>query len=163
MILWRKTTDVWPVRHTKNFRQHCRFYIIMNCPMTESKKQDQQIEKVMWNVTERVMKERIKELEEDLRAHKDLLKGYKDYIHKVFANDPKQVQMIMLTQQMVEVLLPIDPFKAKTDNAYLHEMLMYRWHLALTIEEFANDYLKKLSDKKFRNEILRDMQGGEEK
>ena len=130
--------------------------------MTDSKKQDPQIEKVMSNVTERVMKERIKELEADLKAHKDLLKGYKDYVHKVFANDPKQVQMIMLAQQMVEVILPIDSFKAKTDNAYLHEMLMYRWHLALSIEEFCNDYIQKLSDKKFRNEILRDMQESKE-
>jgi hypothetical protein len=36
-------------------------------------------------------------------------------------------------------------------------MLVYRWHLAMSIEAFCNDYLEKLRDKKFRNEVLWEM------
>lgn len=158
MIHWRKTMDVWPVKHTKNFRLNCRFYIIMNYQMTESKNQDQQIENVMWSVTERALREEIKNLENELDYAKKTIRGYKDYVGKVFTNDPKQIRLIMLAQQIAETCLPVDDFRAQTDNHYLHEMILIRWHFALTLEWFCNDYLEKLSDKKFRNEVLKDIQ-----
>lgn len=126
--------------------------------MTEQKKQDPQIEKVMSSVTEKALREEIKNLENELESAKKVIRGYKDYVNKVFSNDPKQIKMIMLTQQIVETVLPIDNFKAQTKNTYLREMLMYRGHLAVAIEEFVNDYLEKLQDKKFRNEVLKDVQ-----
>lgn len=158
MIHWKKIIDVWLVKHTTNLFWHCHFYIIMNYQMTEQKEQDLQIEKVMWSVTEKALREEIKNLENELQSVRKILRGYKDYVKKCFTNDPAQIKMIMLTQQIVEVILPIDDFKAKTNNWYLREMLMYRWHLAISIEEFVNDYLKRLNDKKFRNEVLKDIQ-----
>lgn len=126
--------------------------------MTEQKEQDQQIEKVMSSVTEKALREEIKNLENELESVKKVLRWYKDYVTKVFSNDPKQIKMIMLTQQIVETVLPVDNFKAQTNNSYLREMLMYRWHLAIAIEEFVKDYLNKLSDKKFRNSVLKEVQ-----
>lgn len=86
-----------------------------------------------------------------------MLRWYKDYVNKIFANDPTQVKLIALSQAIVEHLIPLDPVKAKTDDKYRHEMLVYRGHLAMSIEAFCNDYLQKLQDKKFRNEVLAEM------
>lgn len=125
--------------------------------MTKSQEKDLMVEQVNSNITERALRERITELEKENKANKEILRWYKDYIWKIFANDPTQVKLIALSQAIVEHLIPIDPNKAKIDDAYRHEMLVYRWHLALSIEEFCNDYLTKLQDKKFRNEVLNDM------
>ena len=86
-----------------------------------------------------------------------VIRWYKDYIWKVFANDPKQIKLILMTQNLAEVMIPIHSFKAATQPAYRNEMILYRWHFALTLEDFCNDYLKKLNDKKFRNEVLKIM------
>ena len=125
--------------------------------MTDSKSRDQAVNEINTSITERALKEKIAELEKENRANKEILRGYKDYIWKIFANDPTQVKLIALSQAIVEHLIPIDSFKAQTDNAYRHEMLVYRWHLAMSIEAFCNDYLEKLRDKKFRNEVLWEM------
>ena len=149
---------VCPVKHTKNLCSTYHFYIIMNyLTMTDWKSRDQVVNEINTNITERALKEKIAELEKENQANKAILRGYKDYIWKIFANDPTQVKLIALSQAIVEHLIPIDPNKAKIDDAYRHEMLVYRGHLALSIEEFCNDYLTRLKDKKFRNEVLNDM------
>lgn len=125
--------------------------------MTDSKSRDQVVNEINKSITERDLKEKIVKLEEENRTNKEILRGYKDYIWKIFANDPTQVKIIALSQAIVEHLIPIDPNKAKIDGVYRHEMLVYRGHLALSIEEFCNDYLTRLKDKKFRDEILNDM------
>ena len=158
MILWKKIMVVCPVKHTKNLYSTYHFYIIMNyLKMTDSQIKDQVVEKVNENITERVLKEQISQLQKEVENSKIIIKWYKDYVWKIFASDTKQAKLVALNQSIVEYLVPIDEVRAKTENAYLHEMLAYRWYLAMSIEEFCNDYLEKLKDKNFRNEILNDM------
>ena len=155
MIHWRRTTDVWPVEHTKNLCSICHFYIITNYQkMTNSQDRSQQAEKMMSNITERALREEISQLQKEIDNDKAFISWLKQYIGKIFSNDPKQVKVIALAQAIVEHVIPIDDNKAKIDEKYRYEMLTYRWHLALGIEEFCNDFVEKLSDKKFRNEML---------
>ena len=158
MIPWKKTMVVCPEKHTKNSCSICLFYIIMNYQqMTDSKNRDQVANEINTSITERALKEQVAQLQKECENNKATLRGYKDYVGKIFANDPTQVKLIALSQAIVEHLIPIDSFKAQTDDAYRHEMLVYRWHLAMSIEAFCNDYLEKLRDKKFRNEVLWEM------
>lgn len=120
--------------------------------MTESKDTIQAIENTpKVSLAERAMRERLEKAERELR-------GYKDYVGKVFSWDPKTAKIIFTIQNLVEYLMPIDAFKAQTDSRYKNEMFMFRWHFAITLEEFCNDYLKRMQDKKFRNEVLLDVQ-----
>ena len=120
--------------------------------MKESKGTIQAIENTeRISVAERAMRERLEKAERALR-------GYKDYVWKVFTSDPEQAKLIITIQNLAELLMPIDGFKAQTDSRYRNEMFMFRWHFAITLEEFCNDYLRRMQDKKFRNEVLLDVQ-----
>jgi len=125
--------------------------------MTKSQEREQMIEKLNSNITEKELRQEIEDLKKRLQDAKIVIRWYKDYVWKAFANDPKQIKIILLTQNLAEEMIPIDKFKAATQPAYRHEMILYRWHFALTLEDFCNDYLKKLNDKKFRNDILKIM------
>ena len=118
---------VCPEKHTKNSCSICLFYIIMNYQqMTDSKNRDQVVNEINTSITERALKEQVAQLQKECEQNKAILRGYKDYVGKIFANDPTQVKLIALSQAIVEHLIPIDSFKAQTDNAYRHEMLVYR-------------------------------------
>ena len=120
--------------------------------MKESKGTIQAIENTeRVSVAERAMRERLEKAERELR-------WYKDYVGKVFSWDAKTAKIIFTVQNLVEYLMPIDAFKAQTDSKYKNEMFMFRGHFAITLEEFCNDYLRKMQDKKFRNEVLLDVQ-----
>ena len=120
--------------------------------MKESKGTIQAIENTeRISVAERAMRERLEKAERELR-------WYKDYVEKVFTSDPNTAKLIFTIQNLVELLMPIDGFKAQTDSRYKNEMFMFRGHFAVTLEEFCNDYLRKMQDKKFRNEVLLDVQ-----
>lgn len=120
--------------------------------MTESKGTIQAIENTpKVSLAERAMRERLEKAERELR-------WYKDYVGKVFSWDAKTAKIIFTVQNLVEYLMPIDAFKAQTDSKYKNEMFMFRGHFAITLEEFCNDYLRKMQDKKFRNEVLLDVQ-----
>ena len=86
--------------------------------MKESKGTIQAIENTpKVSLAERALRERLEKAERELR-------GYKDYVGKVFSWDPKTAKIIMTVQNLVEYLIPIDAFKAQTDGRYKNEMFM---------------------------------------
>ena len=120
--------------------------------MKESKDTIQAIENTpKVSLVERDLRARLEKAERQLAWAMNL-------IGKVYEINPERAKVLFTIQNLVEYLLPIDWFKAQTDSRYRNEMLLIRWHFSATLEEFCNDYLKKLHDKKFRNEVVMDMQ-----
>lgn len=125
--------------------------------MTDLKKKDQAGEALISNITEKAFQIENAKLRNELETTKELLRGYKDFVWKVYATDWTQVKLIFTTQNLAEIIIPIDTEKAKEDKQYREEMLRCRWHFAIALEMFCNDYVERMQDPEFRKTIQEDM------